>query len=157
MAIVCAGWVLHQLVVCAALGEAFKRIASTQGCGWIREMGSAESCCVVWPPNGLRVDCGSQLADEVAVQTPERRGGWDLMKTRPAETMLASVGVPPFTLLLYNSASQLWGGWNVNIYLLLILDIVLDRIGLFFCDTCLWERHFVLEVMFHQTPILFPK
>lgn len=43
----CAGWVLHQLAVRAARGEAFKRMVSTQGCGWIREMGSAESCCVV--------------------------------------------------------------------------------------------------------------
>lgn len=97
----CTGWVLHQLAVCAARGEAFKRMVSTQGCGWIREMGSAESCCVVWPLNGLRVDCGGQLADGVAVQS--WGGGWDSARstdcqmTHLARTMLASVGAPPFT------------------------------------------------------------
>lgn len=76
-------------------------------------MAAAESCCVVWPPNGPRVDGGGQLADEVAVQTPEWGGGWDLphftdcQMTRPAETMLASVGVPPFALLLYVLRSQI--------------------------------------------------
>lgn len=98
----CAGWVLHQLAVCAAQGEALKRMVSTQGCGWIREMGSAESCCVVWPLNGLRVDCGGQLADGVAVQGAWG-GGWDSARstdcqmTHLARTMLASVGAPPFT------------------------------------------------------------
>lgn len=95
-----AGRVLHQLAVGAARGEAFKGTASTPGCGWMREMAPAESCCVVWPPNGLRVDCGGQLADEVAGQ--RWGGGWGSARsthcqmTHLARTMLASVGAPPF-------------------------------------------------------------
>lgn len=114
--ILCACWALHQLAVCAGLGGALKRIASTQGCGWFREMGSAESCCVFWPPNGSRVDCEGQLADKVVVQSGKgdgtslisRTARWPVLACRNNAGQCLSVRSSTFYLI----ASQFWSDWK---------------------------------------------
>lgn len=148
----CAGWVLHQLAVCAARGEAFKRMVSTQGCGWIREMGSAESCCVVWPLNGLRVDCGGQLADGVAVQSLGRGMGLGSFHGLPDDPSCKNNAGQCWSATFYLLCPYSYTFHVRNLYLLLILDY-------FFCCCIiyLWEGKlvFVLDVMFHQTLIPF--
>lgn len=136
----CAGWVLHQLAVCAAWGEALKRMVSTRGCGWIREMGSAESCCVVWPLMGWEWTVGaswltrwqSRAGEGDGTQLVSQTTRWPILQEQEGKRWSSNTGQQCWSFTFYLLCPYSHTFCVRNLYLLLILDTVLHIIVQFF-------------------------